>query len=89
MFGTKVDQTVGVTETKYNSKLNEFGTNAGIIPLNLEHNDKLLQDLKELGYNVDQQVDCIAIISAFACISRIVDATGHKLPLLTQEQLQL
>jgi len=78
---------MGITSGKYDDLLTKFARSAGSIPLDVEKSSQLLNELKGLGFNDDQLVDSCAVVAAFAFYTRIVDATGHKLPPDTPNKL--
>jgi hypothetical protein len=52
----------------------------GTIPLEIPKVKVQISKLKALGYTSDQMLESIGVISLFSGITRIVDATGQKLP---------
>jgi len=79
-FGAIVAKNTGTAKGKYEDTLEAFARSAGATNLDVEKTSQNLKELKELGFNDEQVLDCISIVSAFAFYTRIVDATGHKLP---------
>jgi len=65
---------------KHQRELDIFSRESGNIPLNINNVQKGLKDLSGAGLSENEIAESIAVVSAFAGITRIVDATGHKCP---------
>jgi len=63
---------------KHQHVLDNFAREAGRIPLNMNNVQKCLKDLSSAGLSENEVAESISMVTAFAGISRIVDATGHK-----------
>jgi len=63
---------------KHETELVSFGVNAGRNPYDHKAIGKSLADLKSCGLSSTEIAECVAVVAAFACITRVVDATGHN-----------